>query len=297
MAVFPSYSAVGNKECLLDIISNITPKETPMFSTFGKVAVTNTLVEWQTDSLRAAADNKQLSGFTYASGAVVPTVLKNNYTQTFYVGYEVSKTQEAIMHAGRASEVAYQKEKAMKEYALDVEYTIVNHSAKVAYAAATEGEMGGLTYFLTGNYTSGDAIVKDEGTAALTKTLLDDQLQIAWTNGAIEMNSIYAPAKQKRVINDFPATIRKMDVGSDRLSGLVNVYESDFGTLELVLDRRIAESKLYILNDNMWKVGVLRPTVSLTHPEVASSYMFGIEGEMTLICNNPQANTALSNLG
>lgn len=297
MAVFPSYSSVGNRECLLDIITNITPKETPMFSAFGKVSVTNTLVQWQTDTLRAAADNKQVEGFSYSSGNVVPTVLQSNKTQTFYAGYEVSKTQEAIIHAGRASEVAYQKEKAMKEFALDVEYSIVNHSAAVAYSGGVAGELGGLTKFLTGNYVSGDAIVKDEGAAPLTQTMLDDQLQVAWTNGAVEMSTIYAPAKQKRAVNKFPATVRKMEMSEDKLAGLVNVYECDFGTLNLVIDRRIADSKLYILKDDAWKVGVLRPIISLTHPEVSSAYKFGIEGEMTLVCYAPTANTALSNLG
>ena len=296
MAVFPSYSAVGNREDLLDIITMISPLETPMFSSWGKVSLTNTLYQWQTDKLAAPGANAQQQGFTYSSGSVTATALLTNRTQTFYKGYEVSKTQEAILHAGRASETAYQKEKAMKEFVRDVEYQIVNSSAAVAYSGGVAGQLGGLDSFLTGNYDITSDAINKTVSAALTQEILNDQLQVAWLNGATEIKTIYSAPKQKRVINKFPATVRKMDMDASTLTGLVNVYECDFGTMTIKLDRYLADSVLYCLNDDKWKVGILRPIVSLNHPEVASSYRFGIEGEMGLVCYSPQSNTVLSSI-
>lgn len=36
-----TYDAVGNREDLSDIITNISPEETPMYSTFGKAKASN----------------------------------------------------------------------------------------------------------------------------------------------------------------------------------------------------------------------------------------------------------------
>jgi hypothetical protein len=52
---FTTYSAKGIREDLSNIITNISPEETPFMSNIGKENVTNTLYEWQTDVLAAAA--------------------------------------------------------------------------------------------------------------------------------------------------------------------------------------------------------------------------------------------------
>jgi hypothetical protein len=298
MAYFAAYDAVGNRECLLDYITNISPKETPIISALGKVQLTNTHYSWQTDTLRAPASNTHVQGFTYsgAQGSVVPTVLITNETQIFYQGYDISATQEAIIHAGRASEVAYQKEKAMAEYARDIEYAIINQTTATAASSGVPGVSKGLGGYLTGNYTITSDAINKTVSAALTKDILDAQLQIAWLNGAVGINDLFMNSKQKQVINAFPGTIRKMDEQDTNLKGLVNVYESDWGVFELKLDRWLADSVIYGLNTSMWDIGVLRPTTSMTHPRTASGESFGIEGEMSFTTRNPQGSTALSSI-
>lgn len=46
MANINTYTAVGNREDLSDIITNIAVKETPIFSMFGKEKATGTYHEW-----------------------------------------------------------------------------------------------------------------------------------------------------------------------------------------------------------------------------------------------------------
>ena len=64
MAIIPgtllTFSAVGNREALLDKISNITPTDTPFISLIEETTVDSTLVEWQTQVLAAAAANAQV---------------------------------------------------------------------------------------------------------------------------------------------------------------------------------------------------------------------------------------------
>lgn len=48
-----TYTAVGNREDLSDIITNISPTETPLYSMFGKATAKATYHEWIEDSLAA----------------------------------------------------------------------------------------------------------------------------------------------------------------------------------------------------------------------------------------------------
>lgn len=292
MAIFATYDAVGNREDLLDAISNITPDETPYVNRFKKVKVDGIKVEWQTDALRAAAANAQEQGYSYSAviGTVSPTARVDNYTQILAVGYEVSNTQEAVSKAGRASEVAYQKAKAVKEFALDFELALAQPNAKVAPANGTPGELASVPTWITTNTWAAAGV-------DLTEDNLNDLLQVGWLAGAISMNAIFGGAYQKRRISGFPSSVRQMNQSETTYKNLVTVYESDFGTYEVVLDRRILTTELHILDEDMWQIGILRPiksNVALTNQRSASAFV--IEGEVTLISNNEAASAKATGL-
>ncbi len=48
---FTSHSAKGIREDLMNIIYDISPEQTPLISNIGQESVSNTLFEWQTDTL------------------------------------------------------------------------------------------------------------------------------------------------------------------------------------------------------------------------------------------------------
>ena len=98
---FDSYDQVGIREDLSDIIHNITPEATPYFSKCGKTTASNTLVEWQTDTLRNSAANAHIEGDATAAQAAVATVRLNNRTQIFKNAVIVSDTDEGLNKAGR----------------------------------------------------------------------------------------------------------------------------------------------------------------------------------------------------
>jgi hypothetical protein len=79
---FTTYSAKGIREDLSNVITNISPEETPYMSNIGRETVSNTLFEWQTDALADAAANAQLEGDDVASfDSVTATVRLTNYAQ------------------------------------------------------------------------------------------------------------------------------------------------------------------------------------------------------------------------
>ena len=108
MATYQTYTSIGNREDLSDVIYNISPTETPFMSSIGKTKATATYHEWQTDSLAAAASNAVVEGDTASDITISPTTRVGNRTQISSKTIKISGTMEAINKAGRKSEKAYQ---------------------------------------------------------------------------------------------------------------------------------------------------------------------------------------------
>ncbi|TFH50924.1 MAG: hypothetical protein E4H01_01175 [Lysobacterales bacterium] len=108
VGTFQTYQAIGNREDLSNMITNISPTETPFQSMAGREKATSVKHEWQIDSLKAAAANAQVEGDTPSNTTVTPTTRVFNATQISSYAFNVSGTQRAVDPAGRADELAYQ---------------------------------------------------------------------------------------------------------------------------------------------------------------------------------------------
>ena len=103
---FTTFDAKGIREDLSNVITNIAPEETPFMSNIGRETISNSLYEWQTDTLAAAAANKQLEGDDVTSfDAVTATVRMQNYAQISRKTIVLSATEETVNKAGRRSEL------------------------------------------------------------------------------------------------------------------------------------------------------------------------------------------------
>ena len=79
---FTTFDAKGIREDLSNIITNIAPEDVPYMSNIGRQSISNSLFEWQTDTLASAAANKQIEGDDISSfDAVTATVRLQNYAQ------------------------------------------------------------------------------------------------------------------------------------------------------------------------------------------------------------------------
>ena len=135
---FDTYDAVGIREDLQDVIYSISPTDTPFMSSAGREAVRNTLHEWQTDTLAAAATNNAvIEGDEATLDAVSATSRLSNTTQIMDKTVVITGTQEAVDKAGRASELAYQIAKKSKELKRDMEATLLANQAEVSGDAST----------------------------------------------------------------------------------------------------------------------------------------------------------------
>lgn len=290
-----TYSAVGNREDLSDIITNISPADTPVYSAIGRTKATSTYHEWLEDSLNVpnGAPAGIVEGADYTEDTPTNRVRKGNYTQIFRRVYKVTKTQEAVMKAGIKSELKYQMVKAMKEVAIDVERAIILNAAMNAGSATTARQMGGIPAFVSTN------VLANGGTPrALTEDLFNQAIQQAWASGG-DVDMVIASGKNKRTISSFTAGNTKVvEADKGEVTAYIDVYDSDFGRVQIIAHRQgMPDDKIYILDKSLWKVAVLRPFSQTKLPETGSFVGAVIEGELTLEARAEQGNAIIADIG
>ena len=232
-------STAGHKEDILDLITQISPDETPFLSRLGTSRAHNTYHEWMTDELtNNASGEARGEGDSAAPYLLTDKVRWANYTQIDDRAFSITGTEEAMSHYGLDSQYAYQLEKAMKELKIKMEKNLLYGSAAGAGASTADARTlrGALSFAVTsGEGESGAASV-----SALTESIYNDVLQSMFADGA-NPKTTFVPGYLKRRISAFASNnARYIDMGSSKkLTGVVSVYESDFGTQEIVLDRWI----------------------------------------------------------
>ena len=105
-------AAVGNREELSDIVSMITPTDTPIYSMIGKEKLSSKHPEWEYESLRSPAENAQPEGNEFDFDAQATPTRVGNYTQIFRDTWIYSGTQQAVDNAGNQEKAAKAKIKA-----------------------------------------------------------------------------------------------------------------------------------------------------------------------------------------
>lgn len=276
---FLTYSAIGNREDLSNIIYNISPTDTPFISNIGRESCNATLFEWQTDALNAATTtNAQLQGDDVTSfTAVTPTARVGNRTQISRATVIVSGTQDVVDKAGRKRELAYQLSKRSAELKRDMEAVLIQaNQAGVTGNSTTAPTTASLLAWLKTNvvnkgtsgvdptYTSGVPNLPrtDGSTSALTETTLKSLLASCWTQGGNPSIFMVGPVNKQRVSGFTGIATRYRDVAPGKqaqIIGAADVYVSDFGEITIVPNRFQRERDGFALDTDYLSVAYLRP--------------------------------------
>ena len=300
---FDSYDAVGIREDLSDIITNISPEETPFMTKSGASRARNTLHEWQTDSLRASAANAHIEGDATTAEARSATTRLGNYTQIFKNAVVVPDTDEGLDKAGRAREIAYQVLKIGKEQKLDIEKALFDNNARVAGNSTTARELAGAPSWLTSNITNtgtGGADPTGDGTDARTdgtqtafaQADFDSCMQSIWENGG-NPDTVYLSAFQMNVALGFTGNNNQrssVQAGDERVIKSLAVYVTPWGTVEFVPSRENRSRDVFIMQDDMWEVATLRPTKNVELAKNGDNTTRQVLTELTLVCKNEAAS-------
>jgi hypothetical protein len=261
-----------------------------MYSTFGKVKAAGTYHEYQTDELAAPADNAQIEGSDYSFTKPAARTRIGNYTQIFMTNVTVSDTQRVVSTAGIEDEFVYQMEKKMKEHARDIEIAITTGTGNSG-ATGTSRRLKGVLPHLVTNTASASATG-----IALSETIFNSTLQTIWSNGGMP-GHVYVNGVNKRRISDFTAGTTKFDKSEDKkLVKPVDIYESDFGVIKVVLDRWMPNDEAAILDNDLFKVATLRPTKKVDAAKIGSETRAIIETELTLESRNEKGSGRIRSL-
>lgn len=289
-----TYAAVGNKEDVSDIITNISPYDTPLFSKIGKTKATSVRHEWLEDELGSAAQNMFAEGYTYFTTNVNPRQRQENYTQIMHRGIQVTDTQEVVLKYGVRSEMAYQMQKALKELAFDCENALITQANKTLGNMTTPREFGGLPYWIVTN------VFGNGGNARpLTFDLINTALEQTWNAGGKPTMLLVSP-RNKRVISTFTAGNTKYMDGNKtkKLVNVISVLETDFGVLQCVTDRFMPASNdtIYGLSPEYLKKAFLRPFRPGDMPKANDMQRKYVNGEWTLEMRAEKAHFAITDL-
>lgn len=299
---FDSYDAVGIREDLSDVIYNVSPEETPFYSKSGKTTAKNTLTEWQTDSLRSSAANAHIEGDATAAEARTATSRLGNYTQIFKNAVVVPDTDEGLNKAGRAKEVAYQTLKIAKEQKLDIEKALFDNNARVAGSSTAARELAGAPVWLTTNTVAGSGGADANGTGsnartdgtqtALTQAKFDSVMQSIWVAGG-KPDTVYLSAFQMNIALGFTGNNNQrsaVQAGDEKVIKSLAVYVTPWGSVEFMPSRENRSRDVFIMQDNMWEVAVLRGTKNVALAKTGDNTTRQVVTELTLCAKNEAAN-------
>jgi hypothetical protein len=214
----------SRREDLVDVITNVSPSETPLLSGLGEGSeATQTLHEWLTASYAAYADNAQAESSAFSAVDLTQPTRAVNKTQIFKDDIQVSGTEVAVNVGGAQGAWEYQLEKNLKEHAKDIELALMNGS--VASGSSGVGRrMVGVINGITTNATA-----RASG-SSLGETDFNNIMEMIYNSTDTVADEVYVGATLKRDISAFTAgSTRFLSADDKRLVRPVDVYESDFG--------------------------------------------------------------------
>jgi len=317
-----------NREDLLDVITNISPDKTPLFSSLRKTTANNTLHQWLVDNLESPGDPEDPENGQEADVHCTPEASDadfedlevpcrlNNLTHIFRKTFDVSDTQRAVNTAGMSDMLAYQIRKQSKVLALMIEYALIwsrraqqsadQHPGDCASGSGCR-KMDGIRVATAWDDTDFDCLKDDEqGTVydpagspftELTPEILDNLNQLMWEKGADPKN-IWVGAYQKRKISSFclDCTQKTIAATDKKLVNSIDVYESDFGLRRINLHRYMYSRELLMTDEEYLAIAILRAIKSEMLARVGNHAAGMLEGELTLEVLAPAALGLIVNL-
>lgn len=304
----------GNREDLSDLVINIDPTDTPLFTMIPKGEAYHTTHDWLTDSLAATSTGGLLEGHTFSSASLTSRTRQTNWTQIFGKDIDVSNTQRAVNPAGVEDEYTHQIEKALAEKSRDVEVVLLSAAGGSATGATgTIRHMKNIADFVTANafHCDATAIGGDGVSTATAHTLLEDQfnggLEQAFIDGGKPDTVLLSPKAKRQVSKNFAGIQNKsqnIDAMDKRLVNAIDFYDSDFGLVKLVLDRWVPQmtgtaatdtsGMVFMLEMQNLSLDFLRPFQHIPLAPGGDSTRGMVLGELTLKVGHPDAHVILT---
>jgi len=249
----------SRREDLTDVVTNISPSETPLLSMLGRGSdAKQTLHEYPTDTFASAAHNAAIEGADFAAVDLTQPSRGSNNTQIFKKSIMVSDTEAVV--DGVTNALQYQSQKAFTEHAKDIELALMAGS-RASGASGVARQLVGIVNALTTNATT------MASASTLTEAIYNDIMELVYGSTDQLPDMVFVGSKLKRAISNFAgASDGAITIPADQVAryNKVDFYEGDFGRQRIMLHRDVANvaagRSLVAINSQFHKLSYLRPT-------------------------------------
>lgn len=304
----------GNREDLSDLVINIDPTDTPLFTMIPKGTAKHTTHDWLTQGLAATSTAGVLEGHAFSSATLTGRTRRTNVTQIFGKDVDVSNTQRAVNPAGIEDEYTNQIELGLAEKSRDVEARLLAASgASATGATGTIRVLSNLQDFIQDNRFHVDATAIDGAgvSTATAHTLLEEQfnggLNQAFNDGGKPDTILLSPRNKRQISRNFAGmqnTRQNIQAQDKRLVNVIDFYDSDFGLVKLVMDRYVpamsataattTNGVVFMLEMQNLSLDFLRPFQHIPLAPGGDSTRGMVLGELTLKVGHPDAHVVLT---
>lgn len=330
-ALFGQVAGAGNREDLVDVITLLDPYETPFYSLVNKGTASFTTHEWQTESLQTTATGGasiHLEGGAFSADAQNARTRILNACQIFRKDIQVSNTQRAVRPAGIRDEYLHQIQIAIKELGRDIEGTLLQGAATSATggSAAARRLKPVKTLLTTNDFTTSSTAIGATGVGfsgtswALGENMFNSCLETVYNAGG-RCDTVFVNGSTKRQISKFfgaggaiqaanASGRRDVDQASKKLFAAVDSYESDFGVVNVILDRWVGltegghgqgtanpDNYAFFFQMDTWEIAVLRPLKHIPLPPGGDAVRGMVLSEFTLVQYAEKWNLKLHGIG
>ena len=184
------------------------------------------------DTLKTVGVNAQAEGADATYVARTNPTRNINYCQIISIPVMVTGSDNDANAAGYAGgRMAYEMEKAIKEYANDFEFAVMR-STLVCGSGTVARSMKGLKAWASTLATSQSGV-------SLSESILIDHLDAGWVQG-VNFKEVYIGRTLKKRINSFTANSTLFQDPTDkRLTNTIDVYETTNGPVKIMRHRYI----------------------------------------------------------
>jgi hypothetical protein len=225
----------------------------------------------------------------------------------------VSETQRAIASAGFKDVYAYEIQKAVKRLSIKLERIVFGALSTATGATGSARVMKGFQAFTVTNVAApGGGTTAAGNDQVLSSQDFNDMLNTIYSAGG-NPEQVYVSAKVKRQVSAFTLPQQNRNIGAvdKRLISGIDFYDSDFGLIQIVLDRWVPEStntttasasatstggKMFFLQRSINRLAWLRPMQHNLIGRRGDSVAGVVVGEVTLEVLNEKANGMLVNV-
>lgn len=245
MAIYTTYDNNGNAEDFQDKIYLISPADNPVAAMSENIQAEGRVHSWQEDELVAIKKNAHVEGSAAGTDTSAPTVTKQANTQIFKETAEISRTAERVRKYGRTSEMARELTKRQLDMIRDEESAIASDAGGTGRQAGNVGAVG-TPRELTSIYSQVDAGNVIDATAATTTEMVEDFLldaiQAQFNEGG-QADYIVTDSATAGYFPSFALSAgRKREVEASTLFNRVDIYVSQWGTLDVVISRSMTQA-------------------------------------------------------